>query len=342
MLDRWTNLNDLLKIPEAYDTINVKLNDSGIVMILDGEEIPGPFVKDIPGAARQRIRFRTADPSFSVYLFNVKDGDGTHSLGPIIHGGDYSYLYEGVTNVELESDSPPPDPEGTIIIDLTLKQSRIGIFSRMEALHPGIAYDLTGADALYLARSGHKAPTFYLEELADVYGETEALFDAIAEDLFNHHNADWERLYDAMMSVYDPLVDYSRTRTETPNISKRQSASNDYKDSDTTKTKFKTTTEGDAYGFNSSSPVHVSKNTGTGSETDNVVTNERTRSGYTEETETGTRTIIDEGTSGKAPAELIEKELLMRAKNRFLDLVFEDTDKLLATLSFAPGRAKIK
>ena len=152
----------------------------------------------------------------------------------------------------------------------------------------------------------------------------------------------WKRLYAVMMAEYNPIENYRMEETETPDISRKFSVSNDFEHKETKKTTtdYTTTASGngkaDVYGFNSVSPT-PSNETATETETrvqgdgdDNVEENVETQTGYREETESGTRELERSGNIGVTTSQqMLESEIALWQWS-FYDQVFADFDKVLA------------
>lgn len=153
----------------------------------------------------------------------------------------------------------------------------------------------------------------------------------------------WDKLYEALQIEYEPLENYSMTQTETPNITKKMSVSEDFAITDETKTKTDISTsltggsETSVYGFNSpaSVPSGESDTSSTsrtqGADSDNKSTSTRTQDGYTQEQETGTRTLVRSGNIGVTTSQqMLESEFKVREYDFFLTM-FADVDKILST-----------
>lgn len=143
----------------------------------------------------------------------------------------------------------------------------------------------------------------------------------LAHVIANKFAVKWTKLYSVMFAEYDPIENYSMTETDTPNISKKFSVSDDFTlTNETTKAtsisrteepsedyrvteeqkintdlsvETTTDTSADVYGFNSSQAVHSNEGSGSstvtteGNENTNKVTNTKTQEGHVTITEAG-------------------------------------------------------
>lgn len=154
----------------------------------------------------------------------------------------------------------------------------------------------------------------------------------------------WSRLYDLLVSTeYNPIENYDMTETETPNLSRKHSVSDGFKetitraaDQDVTESTTGTA-ESDIFAFNSSTPVPSGTGENeqtihrTGAAEDNTETEERTQIGYREDTETGTRTLTRAGNIGVMTVQQMATQEIELRKHSFYDIVFDDVDTILAS-----------
>lgn len=144
---------------------------------------------------------------------------------------------------------------------------------------------------------------------------------SLANIIVNRYSEKWQKLYALLSAEYNPIENYSMTETETPNITKRQGVSEDYKISDEktiernmsttetpttdyqvtdekkTETNYSVSTDSEtnaeAYGFNSASPVPTNDASGnstvttSGNADENVETNTHKQTGGMTVTESG-------------------------------------------------------
>ena len=198
--------------------------------------------------------------------------------------------------------------------------------------------------------SGHKTISPLIDKFIKLNYETgssvpKTLTDAqktsLAKIIVNRYQNKWKKLYAVMSAEYNPIENYSMEETEIPDISRRHTVSDDYEvtDKKSTESNFtvstETETENDVYGFNSSTPVPTGDATGNskvttqGNADENVETSKRSQTGYTEETETGTRKLVRAGNIGVTTSQhMIESEIALWQWN-FFESVYKDIDKVL-------------
>lgn len=225
---------------------------------------------------------------------------------------------------------------------------------------------LEGADDEYIYNySSHKALSnvarLYLEKYGmqpdavnypDLYCLNDGGVMAIADMAWHRFGDNWTREYSVLSSEYQPLENYRMEETVTPDTSKKHRVSNDYKATETESSEFNQTTSNtgtdskqEVFAFNSSTtgiPVgntHVAGDiTVSGDAEDNVVTREHTQAGYTEETETGKVETERSGNIGVTTSQqMLESEIMLRARYTLFELMFRDMDKILTSRSYCHG-----
>ncbi len=157
----------------------------------------------------------------------------------------------------------------------------------------------------------------------------------IAKYILLKYKVSWINQYNVLTAEYNPIDNYSMTETETPNLTRSISSSENR-----TETPNLTTTSGNDgstknnyYGFNDSSTDGSSVNsssansTNTTSQTGN---NKVDSSSSTTETNSGSRTLTRKGNIGVTTSQqMIESELELR-KKQFFDIMIKDVDKIMA------------
>lgn len=265
----------------------------------------------------------------------------------------YSEDFQNINRISVTLDmSSPAEPSG-VTITYTIAEDLVGIFSIISAL-TSPEWDADGMDEEFVelfARS--KIPTQELFDLADLYGPEdpekrihvldERGLTYLARVINARFGQSWENEYNAIVAEYEPLENYSMTETDTPDLRTTHSVSDDYSETDETKTNFKTTSDASAYGFNSSSPVPVSKNVGTGGETDNHGTTEHTMTGSTFDSQTGSRTLTRSGNIGVTTSQqMLQSELDLRIRYRMRDIMYRDAESVMTTPGFSRGITRRK
>lgn len=213
--------------------------------------------------------------------------------------------------------------------------STVGIFTAIKSVTSQPFEWLTDTMAkwlnteYYLNHSGQKTISPLFRILREK-GLTDAqTINRIAGIVISKFTDKWNKLYSAVIdSDYEPLENYNMEQTETPNITRSRTQ--------TQKTKIETETTNDktdakVYGFNSVNPVpsgetnRNGKVTVSGSDTDNVTTDD--------DTETGTRDLTRHGNIGVTTSQqMLQSEIELRNNYNFIDMLFRDVDSVM-TLS---------
>lgn len=197
-----------------------------------------------------------------------------------------------------------------------------GIFSALENPCFSGYLDPVSLDIDYFGnRSGLKAESPLLLKMLcgqNVDPLTETNIRRLANIIKNKYYSNWGVLWKALViSKYDPIENYSMIETEIPDIERKTSVKTDMKTENGASS--------DYYGFNSSSPVPVSKNDG-----DSHVTGEDANNFSMEKT-SGKRTLKRAGNIGvTTSAQMIEGEIELRKKT-FVDQIFADVDTILTS-----------
>lgn len=147
--------------------------------------------------------------------------------------------------------------------------------------------------------------------------------EQVAKIVYNRYGEKWKKIYDALMTKYNPLENYSMTEERTPDLT--------FEDTETQKSNIETERETSAEnkykGFNSSSPVTINKTDGTenvvtsGSKLDNEVSKTTTH--------TGTETLTRSGNIGVTISQqMLQSEFEVR-KYDFYNMIYNDIDSVL-------------
>lgn len=187
-------------------------------------------------------------------------------------------------------------------IQISALLSTGGIFSKIASIENQPFEWLTTTNALqldklyYLSHSGDKwisKPFYRFLQLEEDEVINDALLE-MANNIILKFADNWNRIFNAWFTEYEPLENYNMHQVETPDITKVRKTGTDLttevkKKTDLTtttshetditdekKTNTNISTDTDVYGFNSSSPVPSGKATTTGLDTNNVETIHRT------------------------------------------------------------------
>ena len=220
-------------------------------------------------------------------------------------------------------------------------------FEIIAELYPGqfewIPDDTSDLDLLYMTRSGEKETSPMIDVLASDGVLLEADRVKAVKATVSFCKRKWDRLWEVETATYNPIENYSMTETETPNISKKESVSDDYSLNTDVSTKEKQTVTSQAdgsnaiYGFNSKTPVPSAEGEQNGTTTterlpeDNNVSQKQTQSGYREQTETGTRTLTRSGNIGVTTTQQMIQSSIELSKWTFLAEVMRDLDSMFTT-----------
>lgn len=157
----------------------------------------------------------------------------------------------------------------------------------------------------------------------------------IAKYILLKYKVSWINQYNVLTAEYNPIDNYSMTETETPNLTRSVSSSENR-----TETPNLTTTSGNDgstknnyYGFNDSSTDGSSVNSSSANSTNTTTqtgNNKVDSSSSTTETNSGFRTLTRKGNIGVTTSQqMIESELELR-KKQFFDIMIKDVDKIMS------------
>lgn len=197
----------------------------------------------------------------------------------------------------------------------------------------------------YFQRSGEKQISVTYEKFKMLTEEnsniTKSAEQLLGELIRGKFIDKWTRLYNSLVTEkYNVLLSNEITKTKEANNSDNVTFNTSVEDNGSTSSKETisrtTDNDDDVFGFNSSSPVGDTKSKETveetteGSADDNTTHNVQTKTG-TENRALGvdeTESISGRNVSG---ADMIEKELDLRTKHLFFDIIYRDIDSI-ATL----------
>lgn len=195
----------------------------------------------------------------------------------------------------------------------------------------------------YIGHSGMKtlSPLYMrLKELIEEHPNSDDINDIIGTMIRERFLSKWSKVYDLLITKeYDALNNIDITETKTGNNTDVTTYDTNIENTGEVGTHEVTTTNeenaDDVYGFNSTSPVPDSYSTGSLSET--VVGDKDKNTNHNIQAKTGTESKafgIDESTVKKGrwygdPTEAVRKEIEMRIKFNFFDIVYRDIDSVL-------------
>lgn len=195
----------------------------------------------------------------------------------------------------------------------------------------------------YFGHSGSKtlSPLYMrLKELEKEHPNADDIDEIVGNIIRERFLSKWSKVYDLLITKeYDALNNIDITETKTGNNTDVTTYDTNIEDTGEVGThEVKTTNEentDDVYGFNSTSPVPDSYSTGSLSET--VVGDKDKNTNHNIQAKTGTESKafgIDESTTKRGrwygdPTEAVRKEIEMRIKFNFFEIVYRDIDSVL-------------
>ena len=157
----------------------------------------------------------------------------------------------------------------------------------------------------------------------------------IAKYILLKYKVSWISQYNALTAEYNPIDNYSMTETETPNLTRSVSTSENSTQTPnlTTSTTNDGSTKNNYYGFNDSSADGSKVNSsivGSTNSTSQTGNSKVDSSSSTTETNSGSRTLTRKGNIGVTTSQqMIESELELR-KKQFFDIMVKDVDKIMS------------
>ena len=175
----------------------------------------------------------------------------------------------------------------------------------------------------YIGHSSDKFISPFVEKLFNSGKTPVEISEYVANICINRFGVKWAKIYDALLTEYNPLENYSMEEIRTPDLS--------FEETQNEKTDVTTERETHATnsykGFNADDPVVVNKTDGdedvttSGAKLDNEVTKETTH--------TGTETLTRAGNIGVTTSQqMLESEFKVRQYD-FYKMVYNDIDSIL-------------
>ena len=175
----------------------------------------------------------------------------------------------------------------------------------------------------YLSHSGDKYVSPFVEKLYDDGKSATEITSFVASIVYNRFGVKWKKIYDALMTQYNPLENYSMEEERTPDLSFEETQ-NEKSD---IKTERETSATNSYKGFNASDPVVVNKTDGnenvetSGAKLDNEVSKTTKH--------TGTETLTRSGNIGVTTSQqMLESEFKVRQYD-FYKMIYNDIDSVL-------------
>lgn len=192
----------------------------------------------------------------------------------------------------------------------------------------------------YMQHSGDKtiSPTYYkLLELKDEFNTTPE--KQLARIIRSKFIGKWDKIYTALTNEYDPLFNYEQTYHRDHNSNDIIKYGSQVENNGKQNQEVTTTTDADnefnTFGFNSASPVGASQNnnlvkeTISADETKNTTSNTSSKTGNDDRDYNSTENITKKGRNAIVST-LVQKELDLRKREIFFDIIYQDIDSITA------------
>lgn len=180
----------------------------------------------------------------------------------------------------------------------------------------------------YLSHSGDKYISPFVERLFNAGKTASEISSYVATICYNRFGEKWKKIYDALMTEYNPLENYSMEETRTPNLT-----DSDTENVGTSISSNRTTNANSKYkGFNADAPVTITTTDGgeNSSTTGTKLANETSRTS----THTGTETLTRAGNIGVTTSQMmLDSELKLRQYD-FYKQIFEDIDSVMCLMIY--------
>lgn len=180
----------------------------------------------------------------------------------------------------------------------------------------------------YLSHSGDKYISPFVEKLFNAGKTVSEISSFVATICYNRFGVKWKKIYDALLTEYNPLENYSMEETRTPNLT-----DSDTENVGTSISSNRTTTASSKYkGFNANEPVTITKTDGEedSSTTGTKLANETTRTS----THTGTEKLQRAGNIGVTTSQqMLESEFKVRQYDFYKEL-YNDIDSVMCLMIY--------
>ena len=175
----------------------------------------------------------------------------------------------------------------------------------------------------YIGHSADKYVSPLFEKLYGADDDLASITEYIADICYRRFGEKWKHIYDALMTEYNPLENYSMEEVRTPDLEVGETE-NEKSD---IKTSRETSATNSYKGFNADDPVTINKTDGqedvetSGAKLDN----EKTKT----TTHTGTETLTRAGNIGVTTSQqMLESEFKVRQYD-FYKMIYNDIDSVL-------------
>lgn len=180
----------------------------------------------------------------------------------------------------------------------------------------------------YLSHSGDKYISPFVERLFNAGKTASEISSYVATICYNRFGEKWKKIYDALLTEYNPLENYSMEETRTPNLT-----DSDTENVGTSISSNRTTNANSKYkGFNADAPVTITTTDGSenSSTTGTKLANETTRTS----THTGTEKLQRAGNIGVTTSQqMLESEFKVRQYDFYKEL-YNDIDSVMCLMIY--------
>ena len=180
----------------------------------------------------------------------------------------------------------------------------------------------------YLSHSGDKYISPFVERLFNAGKTASEISSYVATICYNRFGEKWKKIYDALLTEYNPLENYSMEETRTPNLT-----DSDTENVGTSISSNRTTNANSKYkGFNADEPVTITTTDGgeNSSTTGTKLANETSRTS----THTGTEKLERAGNIGVTTSQqMLESEFKVRQYDFYKEL-YNDIDSVMCLMIY--------
>ena len=180
----------------------------------------------------------------------------------------------------------------------------------------------------YLSHSGDKYISPFVERLFNAGKTASEISSYVATICYNRFGEKWKKIYDALLTEYNPLENYSMEETRTPNLT-----DSDTENVGTSISSNRTTNANSKYkGFNADAPVTITTTDGSenSSTTGTKLANETTRTS----THTGTEKLTRAGNIGATTSQMmLDSEFKVRQYDFYKEL-YNDIDSVMCLMIY--------
>ncbi|MBO7696342.1 MAG: hypothetical protein J6T10_27205 [Methanobrevibacter sp.] len=178
-------------------------------------------------------------------------------------------------------------------------------------------------DDYFLGNSSDKYISPLLDKLYKIFKDStdsyELLSEKIASILYNRFSTKWNKIYNALLTEYNPLENYSMEEVRTPDLTIKENEKSKID------TKRETTASNSYKGFNAKDPALINKTDGE----EDVSTSGSNLDNEKSTTHTGTETLTRAGNIGVTTSQqMLESEFKVRQYD-FYKMIYADIDSIL-------------